>query len=177
MTRFSQEDLAKMLEQGNAKISDPASVETAKELPKKMRQIEHDEQKAFVKLSKSIPVSEGGVLANYLVMIPNSNDMSWLDREAAVRTMAKWKSLGFRKGASDLLLLLPRGGFSYLAMEFKKPTEFFKSTADAMRAVSVDQRRFADDIERAGGLWSAVYGCKHAFDLTQKYLTGKATPG
>ena len=144
------------------------------------RNIERDEQIRFIANTAAIPVREGGVLRHYVLMVPNATWLSYLaasDKSAMFRALGSLRKQGFRSGAADLLIPLPRSRFSCLWLEFKKPAHCFKSARAAERAVSDEQRQFADDMQRAGGLWWAVYGCEHALEVTHRYLKGIATPG
>ncbi len=191
---WSEEQLAELLDKGKVTIADSVGAEardrsgpgaSSKDTatppaPATRRQIERGEQEDFVKASESIIVREGGVLREYLLMIPNALMLSYvartLGRDAMLKLLGSMRRQGFSDGAADVLIFLPRDRFNLLWLEFKKPESCFPSRRAALRAVTPAQQAFGKTVQRAGGLWYAVYGCTHAIDQTRAYLGGIRTP-
>ena len=81
---------------------------------------------------------------------------------------ARFKAMGVRAGVPDLLLLLPRHGYAYLAIELK----YGKNTQTQA------QKDYERRINANGGLYTVVRGIDGFIALVDWYLkeTGKAPP-
>lgn len=73
---------------------------------------------------------------------------------------AKFKAMGVRSGVPDLLLLIPRGGYHYLAMELKcgknRQTE--------------SQRKYQEHVESNGGRYVVIRSIDEFISCVNGYL-------
>jgi hypothetical protein len=131
---------------------------------------EHQEQMALIAWAQTVHFS-GHRLADWIVMIPNESLMSSIP--AGPRRYAYWNKLlklGFRKGASDLLLAVPTGGFSGLWIEMKRRREAFPGKAELGRAVKADQGAFMRQMDSVGYRTAVAYGWEEARVFVRAYI-------
>jgi hypothetical protein len=74
----------------------------------------------------------------------------------------KLRAAGMEVGIPDVLCLVARGGFNFLALEFKMPGNY----------LSPDQRDKRTAIEKAGGEYVICYSGEAAWETMQWYLRG-----
>lgn len=116
-----------------------------------MRHIESDIQKAFVKWFRL----QYPQYALNLTSVPNGGLRS--KTEAAIM-----KAEGMTAGAADLLLLVPRGGFGALGIEFKTLAKGSRQS-DA-------QKRWQQAFERVGNKYTIVRTFEEAVVIANNYL-------
>ena len=116
-----------------------------------MRHIESDIQKAFVKWFRL----QYPQYALNLTSVPNGGLRS--KTEAAIM-----KAEGMTAGAADLLLLVPRGGFGALGIEFKTQAKGSRQ--------SEAQKRWQAAFESAGNKYVIVRTFDEAVEITNSYL-------
>lgn len=134
-----------------------------------MRHYEDDEQRALVqwaarrKLPPAPDVEPGATIGDYLFAVPNGGRRGKTEA-------ARMVGLGTKKGVQDLILSLARGGHAGLYIEMKKRRDQFRTTGDAQRAVSADQRAWGKRAQRAGYRWVVAYGKDEAADEIRAYM-------
>ena len=116
-----------------------------------MRHIESDIQKAFVKWFRL----QYPQYALNLMSVPNGD----VRRKSEAAIM---KAEGMTAGAADLLLLVPRGGFGALGIEFKTQAKYSRQS-DA-------QKRWQQAFERAGNKYTIVRTFEEAVVIANNYL-------
>ena len=72
------------------------------------------------------------------------------------------KAEGMTAGAADLLLLVPRGGFGALGIEFKTLAKYSRQ--------SDVQKRWQESFERVGNKYAIVRTLEEAVIVVSKYL-------
>jgi hypothetical protein len=78
--------------------------------------------------------------------------------------MNKMKSEGFLPGVSDLVIFEPRGGYSCLFLEMKRPDG---------GVVSENQLWFIREVEARGAIGFVAAGASEAIEILTDYLGGK----
>ena len=116
-----------------------------------MRHIESDIQKAFVKWFRL----QYPQYALNLMSVPNGG----VRRKSEAAIM---KAEGVTAGAADLLLLVPRGGFGALGIEFKTLAKYSRQS-DA-------QTRWQQAFERVGNKYTIVRTFEEAVVIANNYL-------
>lgn len=119
---------------------------------RKMRHIESGIQKAFVKWFRL----QYPQYALNLTSVPNGGLRG--KTEAAIM-----KAEGMTAGAADLLLLVPRGNFGVLGIEFKTQAKGSRQS-DA-------QKRWQEAFERAGNKYAIVRTFEGAMDVAKNYMS------
>lgn len=76
------------------------------------------------------------------------------------REAARFKAMGVRPGVPDLLLLLPRGGHAYLAIELKA----------GRNTQTQSQKDYERHMTATGGLYVVVRSFEEFIDTIEKYL-------
>lgn len=117
-----------------------------------MRHVESNIQKAFVKWFRL----QYPQYALNLTSVPNGGLRS--KTEAAIM-----KAEGMTAGAADLLLLVPRGNFGVLGIEFKTLAKGSRQS-DA-------QKRWQEAFERAGNKYAIVRTFEEAMDVAKNYMS------
>lgn len=131
---------------------------------------EHQDQQALVAWAGFQRIPEG-TLGEFLLMIPNEGLLSFLPEGPRRHAYwAKLKSLGFRKGASDLFLSLPRGRFHGLYLENKRHRRYFGTVNAQVAAVSEDQAAFQERMALVGYAAKVAYGFDEGKVALQEYL-------
>lgn len=123
---------------------------------------EHDEQANFFSAARFIYGARDDFSDDLFFSVPNG---LWAGGDNKFALMSKFKKEGMKRGVSDILYLQPRGGFAYLVIEMKAQDR--RGAADA---VSDDQWKFLDAVERAGGLGAVCYGCDEAMQVLNDYM-------
>lgn len=137
------------------------------------RHLEDAEQAALIAWAEVAPmpaaadVEPGSKVGDYLFAVPNGGQRSGLEAK-------RLKGLGVRAGIPDLFLDLARGGGHGLRIELKRPTSTFKTKREAERAISPEQHRRIERLQRAGYVALVCYGWDEARAVIQGYLLGKA---
>lgn len=115
---------------------------------------------------------EQGILVKWLrdnnilhASVPNSREMSSFNRKVAMKTEAKLKKAGKRKGFPDLIILEPRGRFHGLFIELKKENG---TPSD----VSKDQLYWLKILREKGYHTRVGYGSDHAIEIIKRYMRG-----
>jgi hypothetical protein len=136
---------------------------------------EEDEQAAVIEWSRYVRVDVAGAacrLDDYLFAIPNGAYLGGTPGQRAFQ-MARLKKVGFRGGASDLVLSLPRGSWHAFYLEMKKRRAQFRSGGEAASSVTKEQQKFARQMTAAGYLWLAAFGFDEAKTYIEHYLAGR----
>lgn len=131
---------------------------------------EHQDQQALVAWAGFQRVTEG-LLGDFLLMIPNESLLSFIP--PGPRRYAYWnslKKLGFRKGASDLLLSLPRNGAHGLYLEMKRERKSFATPRAIEAAVSDEQVDFLARMISVGYRAVVAYGYEEGKAAITGYL-------
>lgn len=132
------------------------------------RHVEDAEQAALLEWAR-YAFPSFGLGGRCLFAIPNGAHLAGDERTRA-RQMGRLKRLGLVAGAADLFLARASGRYHGLFIEMKKPESSFRSEAEIGRAVSEDQRRFADEVRGEGYAWIACYGAGDAIAAIKAYL-------
>ncbi|MBK2126253.1 VRR-NUC domain-containing protein [Fangia hongkongensis] len=117
-----------------------------------MRISEHDHQKTVVSYckAKKIPV----------VAIPNAQALSFLNRDAAMRVVAKLKAEGMAKGFPDILIPLVSNNKSGLFIEMKSSNG----------RVSPEQKEWIYQLNNSGYKAAVCYGADEAIKTIDEYV-------
>ncbi len=114
----------------------------------------------------------GKRLSEWLVMIPNENLLSMI--APGGRRYAYWaklQKLGFRRGASDLMLAFPHSSKAGLWVEMKRRRDAFPYPSTADRSVSDHQSDFQAQMVNAGYAAVVAFGWEEARTAIQSYLS------
>lgn len=140
---------------------------------------EHQEQMTLLAWAGTVLLRDRP-LSQWLLMIPNESLLSMI--APGGRRYAYWAKLlkmGFRKGASDLLLAYPvfgePAGMAGLWIEMKRRREAFSGPSAFKAAVSDAQTDFHLQMRSAGYGTAVAYGWEEARDVINAYL-GSAIP-
>jgi len=93
--------------------------------------------------------------------IPNSNALSALNRNIAMRVMSKLKKEGLKKGVSDLVIFEARKGFHALAIEMKRKKG---------STVSLEQKEWRDELLKRNYKAVICKGADEAIKQVQEYM-------
>lgn len=93
-------------------------------------------------------------VSHCLLHIPNGGKRN-------AREAARFKAMGVRAGAPDLLLIIPSGGYNLLAMELKV----------GKNGQTANQKYFQQLITEQGGLYVVVRSLDQFIDTIENYLT------
>lgn len=138
---------------------------------------EHDQGALFdwarrQRLPAATDIPERSFFGDYMVAIPNGAHLAGNAEQRA----KQWRSLqrvGAKKGVSDIMIALPRGGYCGAWIENKKARKLFRSEKEAAAAVSDEQCAWIERMQLAG-YWTAVaYGFEEMRVCVEGYLLGK----
>jgi len=147
------------------------AVDVLAALGKQRVHAEDREQHQFVEWASFVRVASGKMLVKYVVAIPNGAHLSGDAKQRAMQ-MGRLQRLGLHKGAADIWISYPVAPYHGLYIEMKRPRNHFRSTEDAERAVSDDQRIFLTSMAEVGYLTAVAYGFDEARQVTERYLRG-----
>ena len=114
-----------------------------------MKHDESNSQIAFVRIFRALHPE----MRSVLFAVPNGGARNR-------KTGAILKAEGVVAGVADILLLVARGGFHGLAIEFK--------TADGRQ--SATQKEWQKEIEKQGYRYALVRSADEALDVAERYL-------
>ena len=120
---------------------------------KSKRKISHEEADIQSEFFKVVPTFFPTLPDKLLFAVPNGGSRNKLEA-------INLKRQGLKPGISDVILLIPKKGFSSLCMEFKT------STGDQ----SDDQKEFQRQVEMCGGKYVIVRSVQKAIELMNNYL-------
>lgn len=95
---------------------------------------------------------------------PNGAHLAGSIKQRAAQ-MNKLKSEGFLPGVSDLTIFEPRGGYTAMFLEMKRP--------DGGSGASDNQLWFIREVEKRGAFGAVANGFEEARTLLDDYLSGK----
>ncbi len=128
---------------------------------------EEKEQIALIEWSRFVKVPDTNcVVSDLLFAIPNGAYLAGNVGQRA-NQMRRLKRAGLKTGVSDLFFSCPRGGYSGLYIEMKKPRDKFSGPAAIRNALSDDQRKWQVLMLEMGYNAVTCYG----FDEAKKVLT------
>ena len=142
-------------------------------MPAKQYPTEFQEQAALIEWA-SVRRHRDRRLSEWFVLINNESLMSLLTKPA--RRYAYWGRLvkmGFRRGASDLLLACPESGYAGLWLEMKRQRAAYGGEAAQANAVRDEQAEFHEQMRAAGYATSVAYGWHEATQVIEAYLGGR----
>lgn len=129
-----------------------------------MRHIEDEHQKTVIDWAKLkrvvVDTIPNARLERFLIHIPNGG-------KRGKREAERLKAQGVKAGVSDLLLALPRGYYSGLWVEMKRPIVKGESKPKPTDA----QLDWLDDMRAVGYAAHVCYGAREAIDVIENYLS------
>lgn len=128
-----------------------------------LRVDEHTEQANFFSEVSLRYFSRPDFLPVLLFAVPNGAVLGGQNRFAMFQ---KLKAEGFKSGVADVLYLQPRGGYAFLALEFKAQDQRGRANG----GMSPEQAAFLEEVNGAGGLGEAVYGAEDAMRIFDLYM-------
>lgn len=131
---------------------------------------EHQEQANLFGWLLSVAIVDEPLI-HPLVFAVSNGAMLKGDLRMRMIQINRLKAEGFTPGVSDVLCLIPRHGYSYLAVEMKKcGLENKKERGIVTGGVSDGQREFLSAVKLAGGYDAVCYGANQAIDIFRWYL-------
>lgn len=126
-----------------------------KKNPSKKKGKKHDkpEERMQIEFFNQVPLFFPKLPNKLLFAIPNGGSRNIIEA-------ANLKKQGVTSGVSDVILLIPRKGFSSLCLEFKTP----------VGKQSNEQKIFQYEAEKAGNKYVVVRSVKEAIDTLSWYL-------
>lgn len=128
-----------------------------------MRHIEDEHQKTVISWAKLkrvvVDTIPNARLKTFLIAIPNGGKRGKLEA-------ARLKAQGVTAGVSDLLLALPRGHYSGLWIELKRPIVKGKKKPEPTEA----QLAWQDTMRAVGYAAQICYGSLEAIEVIENYL-------
>lgn len=125
----------------------------AKNGAKKKRKISSEEADIQSDFFKQVKLFFPRIPDKLLFAIPNGGSRNKLEA-------INLKRQGVKPGVSDVILLIPKGGFASLCMEFKTKTG----------KQSAEQKEFQKQAENCGNKYVIVRSVKEAIEEMKKYL-------
>ena len=115
----------------------------------------HDkpEERIQTEFFNQVPIFFPKLPSKLLLAVPNGGSRNIIEAK-------NLKAQGVKSGVSDVLLLIPKKGFSCLCLEFKTP----------IGKQSVEQIEFQSQAEKAGNKYFVVRSVKDAIDTLKWYL-------
>lgn len=120
---------------------------------KAKRKIKHEEADIQSEFFKLIPTFFPGIPDKLLFAVPNGGSRD-------IREARNLKAQGVKSGVADVILLVPKKGFSCLCLEFK----------NSSGSQSNDQKEFERQITSANGKYVIVRSVSKAFEEIRAYL-------
>ena len=131
---------------------------------------EHEEQAALIGWLLNYAIREEPLI-HPLVFAVSNGAMLKGDKRMRMIQINRLKAEGFTPGVSDILCLIPRNGFHYMAIEMKKRDRENEKKAGVLTGgVEENQREFLNAVRQAGGFDTVCYGADDAIDMFRWYL-------
>lgn len=131
---------------------------------------EHQEQMTLIQWMSTVAF-QGKRLSDWIVMIPNESLLSFI--APGGRRYAYWTKLlkmGFRRGASDLMLPIPSGEYHGLWIEMKRRRDAYPGKAELGRSMRPEQVDFLQQMASVGYRAASCYGWEEGRVLIRDYL-------
>lgn len=125
----------------------------AKSGAKKKRKINSEEADIQSEFFKQVGLFFPHIPDKLLFSVPNGGSRNKLEA-------INLKRQGVKSGVSDVILLIPKGGFASLCMEFKTKTG----------KQSEEQKEFQKQTEKCGSKYVIVRSVKEAIEKVREYL-------
>ena len=115
----------------------------------------HDkpEERMQIEFFNQVPLFFPKLPTKLLFAVPNGGSRNIIEAK-------NLKAQGVKSGVSDVLLLIPKKGYSCLCIEFKTP----------VGKQSAEQKIFQDQAEKVGNKYVVVRSVKEAIDILKWYL-------
>lgn len=126
-----------------------------KKTPSRKGKSKHDkpEERIQTEFFNQVPIFFPKLPSKLLLAVPNGGYRNKIEAK-------NLKAQGVKSGVSDVLLLIPKKGFSCLCLEFKTP----------VGKQSDEQIEFQSQAEKAGNKYVVVRSVKEAIDTLKWYL-------
>jgi len=139
----------------------------ASEPKKSKRKISHEEDDIQGEFFRVVPTFFPRIPDKLLFAVPNGGKRDQVTRTNKKGVTSTWspeatrmKQQGVKSGVSDVILLIPKKGFSCLCLEFKT------DTGDQ----SPEQKTFQQQLEACGGKYVIVRSAGKAIDCMKEYM-------
>lgn len=120
---------------------------------KKGKKHDKPEERMQIEFFNQVPLFFPKLPSKLLFCCPNGGSRNIIEAK-------NLKAQGVKSGVSDVLLLIPKKGFSCLCLEFKTP----------VGKQSDEQKTFQHQAENAGNKYVIVRSVKEAIDILKWYL-------
>lgn len=120
---------------------------------KKKKKHDKPEERMQIEFFNQVPLFFPKLPNKLLLAVPNGGSRNIIEAK-------NLKAQGVKAGVSDVLLLIPKKGYSCLCMEFKTP----------VGNQSDEQKAFQYQAEKAGNKYVVVRSVKEAIDTLKWYL-------
>lgn len=131
---------------------------------------EHKEQKDLFEWLQRVAIVDEPLIDLLVFAVPNGAKLGGDARLRSIQ-MRTLKEEGFVPGVADVLCLIPRQGYHFLAVEMKKRNrQNEKERGVITGGVSEGQREFLAAVKQAGGFDAVCYGADEAIELFKWYL-------
>ena len=120
---------------------------------KKGKKHDKPEERMQIEFFNQVPIFFPKLPTKLLFAVPNGGSRNIIEAK-------NLKAQGVKSGVSDVLLLIPKKGYSCLCLEFKTPTG----------KQSEEQIEFQRQAEKASNKYVVVRSVKEAIDTLKRYL-------